>query len=277
MRCWPSLQLFGNDQTNHYHTPVTRNCPMLRLYGIGQNDQNHIVVTLFLWSVTAIQVWAKSPHLQSCNSWADLPFSLHELPAPLPAALSGSLPLEVLAGYSMQTVVRFSKCKQAMEAKNRYTNSPEKLSLLGRFPVLFYVAIQFVLKLLRLLWMLWESSQNIDMIYVSIFNCLVSVSWTCAGCQRIFTMAKQFQQGATERIENFSKTPNTTKYRGERRGWYTFAPQRAKGWQTGATCAICQPLFCRFHYQSRGQEVGLTLPSPSQRYNTLESVLKPSN
>ena len=25
---------------------------------------------------------------------------------------------EVLAGYSMQTVVRFSKCKQAMEAKN---------------------------------------------------------------------------------------------------------------------------------------------------------------
>ena len=82
MRCWPSLQLFGKDQTDHYHTPVTRNCPVLRLCGVGQNDQNHIVVTLFPWSVTAIQVWAKSPRLQSCNSQADLPFSLHELPAP---------------------------------------------------------------------------------------------------------------------------------------------------------------------------------------------------
>ena len=36
-------------------------------------------------------------------------------------------------------------------SKKRYTNRPEKLSFLGRFPVLFYVAIQFVLKLLRLL------------------------------------------------------------------------------------------------------------------------------
>jgi len=72
--------------------------------------------------------------------------------------LSGSLPLvvlgEVLAGYSMQTVVRFSKCKQGYGTKNRYTNKPKKLSLFGRLPVPFYVAIQFVLKLLRLLRML---------------------------------------------------------------------------------------------------------------------------
>ena len=62
-----------------------------------------------------------------------------------------------------------------------------------------------------------------------------------------FTMTKHFQQSAIERGENFGKTPNATKYRDERRGGYTFAPQRAKGWQTGANRTICQPLFCRFH------------------------------
>ena len=58
---------------------------------------------------------------------------------------------EVLAGYSMQTVVWFSKCKQGYGTKKRYPNRLEKLSLLGRFPVPFYVATQFVLKLLRVL------------------------------------------------------------------------------------------------------------------------------
>ena len=52
----------------------------------------------------------------------------------------------------------------------------------------------------------------------SIFNCLVSISWVRAGCQQLFTAAKQFRHDAIERIGNFSKTPNMTKYRGERRG-----------------------------------------------------------
>ena len=52
----------------------------------------------------------------------------------------------------------------------------------------------------------------------SIFNCLVSVSWTCTECQRIFTMARQFRRDAAEWTENFSITPNATKYRDERRG-----------------------------------------------------------
>ena len=54
------------------------------------------------------------------------------------------------------------KVQTGNRTKNRHTNRPEKLSLLGRLPVLFYVAIQFVLKLLRLLWVLWESSRNIE-------------------------------------------------------------------------------------------------------------------
>lgn len=55
---------------------------------------------------------------------------------------------------------------------------------------------------------------------------------------------------------------------------YTFAPQRAKGWQTGVACTICQPLFCQLYCQSGGQEVGPTSPSPSQRYNTLDFASK---
>ena len=62
----------------------------------------------------------------------------------------------------------------------------------------------------------------------SIFNCLVSISWICVGCQQLFTIAKQFQQDAIEQIENFGKMLNRTKYRYERRGYYTFAPQRTK-------------------------------------------------
>ena len=49
---------------------------------------------------------------------------------PLPAALSGSLPLvvlrEVLAGYSMQTIVRFSKCKQGDGSKKSLHKQTEK-------------------------------------------------------------------------------------------------------------------------------------------------------
>ena len=52
----------------------------------------------------------------------------------------------------------------------------------------------------------------------SIFNCLVSISWICVGCQQLFTIAKQFQQDAIEWIENFSRTPNVTKYQDKRRG-----------------------------------------------------------
>ena len=52
----------------------------------------------------------------------------------------------------------------------------------------------------------------------SIFNCLVSISWICVGCQQLFTIAKQFQQDAIEQIENFGKMLNRTKYRYERQG-----------------------------------------------------------
>ena len=51
----------------------------------------------------------------------------------------------------------------------------------------------------------------------SIFNCLVSISWVCMGCQQLFTIAKQFQQDAIEQIENFGKMLNRTKYWNERR------------------------------------------------------------
>lgn len=52
----------------------------------------------------------------------------------------------------------------------------------------------------------------------SIFNCLVSLSWTYAECQQFFATAKQVRQVAAEQAENFSKTLNTVKYRDERRG-----------------------------------------------------------
>ena len=51
----------------------------------------------------------------------------------------------------------------------------------------------------------------------SIFNCLVSISWVCMGCQQLFTTAKQFRHDAIERVENFGKTLNITKYWNERR------------------------------------------------------------
>ena len=51
----------------------------------------------------------------------------------------------------------------------------------------------------------------------SIFNCLVSISWVCMGCQQLFTAAKQFRHDAIERVENFGKTLNITKYWNERR------------------------------------------------------------
>ena len=51
----------------------------------------------------------------------------------------------------------------------------------------------------------------------SIFNYLVSISWVCMGCQQLFTIAKQFRHGAIERVENFGKTLNKTKYWNERR------------------------------------------------------------
>ena len=126
MRCWPSLQLFGKDQIDHYHTPVTRNCPMLRLCGVGQNDQNHIVVTLFPWSVTAIQVWAKSPRLQSCNSRADLPFSLHELPAPFRRRCPARSFRRSWPGIPCRRSFGSQSANRATEPKNRYTNRPEK-------------------------------------------------------------------------------------------------------------------------------------------------------
>ena len=81
-----------------------------------------------------------------------------------------------------------------------------KLSLLGRPPVLFYVAIQFVLKLLRLLWMLWESSWNIYNEF-SIFNCLVNIPWDNIKRQAFLTPMSQFQQAAIKETKNFAKTP----------------------------------------------------------------------
>ena len=156
-----------------------------------------------------------------------LPLSLHELPAPFrrrcPARSPWSFWERSWPGIPCRRSFGSQSANRATEAKNRYTNRPEKLSLFGRLPVPFYVAIQFVLKLLRLLWMLWESSQNIYIILFSIFNGLINISWVRAECQQLFTVAKQFRQGAIERIGNFSKTPNMTKYRSERRGWYTFA------------------------------------------------------
>ena len=75
------------------------------------------------------------------------------------------------------------------------------------------------------------------------------------GCQQLFTIAKQFQQDAIEQIENFGKMLNRTKYRYERRGYYTFAPQRAKRLADGCSFTICQPLFCQLYCQSGGQGV----------------------
>ena len=91
-------------------------------------------------------------------------------------------------------------------SKKRYTNKPEKLSLLGRFPVLFYVAIRFVLKLLRSLWMLWESSWNIYNEF-SIFSCLASIPWDDIKRQPFLTPMSEFQQAAIKETENFAKTP----------------------------------------------------------------------
>ena len=91
-------------------------------------------------------------------------------------------------------------------SKKRYTNRPEKLSFLGRFPVLFYVAIRFVLKLLRSLWMLWESSWNIYNEF-SIFNCLVSIPRDDIKRQPFLTPMSEFQQAAIKETENFAKTP----------------------------------------------------------------------
>ena len=91
-------------------------------------------------------------------------------------------------------------------SKKRYTNRPKKLSLFGRLPVLFYVAIRFVLKLLRSLWMLWESSQNIYIILFSIFNCLVSIPWDDIKRQPFLTPMSEFQQTAIKETENFGRT-----------------------------------------------------------------------
>ena len=98
------------------------------------------------------------------------------------------------------------KVQTGNRTKNRHTNRPEKLSLLGRLPVLFYVAIQFVLKLLRLLWVLWESSWNIYNEF-SIFNCLVSIPWDDIKRQPFLTPRSEFQQAAIKQTENFAKTP----------------------------------------------------------------------
>ena len=179
---------------------------MLRLCGVGQNDQNHIVVTLFPRSVTAIQVWAKSPRLQSCNSRADLPFSLHELPAPFRRRCPARSFRRSWPGIPCRRSFGSQSANRATEAKNRYTNRPKKLSLLGRPPVPFYVAIQFVLKLLRLLWMLWESSWNIYNEF-SIFNCLVSIPRDDIKRQPFLTPMSEFQQAAIKETENFAKTP----------------------------------------------------------------------
>ena len=98
------------------------------------------------------------------------------------------------------------------------------------------------------------------MIYFSIFNCLVSISWGCVGCQRLFMARKHFRRDATEWIENFGKMLNRTKYRYERRGYYTFAQQRAKRLADGCSFTICQPLFCQLYCQSGGQGVASGSP-----------------
>ena len=81
-----------------------------------------------------------------------------------------------------------------------------KLSLFGRPPVPFYVAIRFVLKLLRSLWMLWESSWNIYNEF-SIFSCLASIPWDDIKRQPFLTPMSEFQQAAIKETENFGRTP----------------------------------------------------------------------
>ena len=128
----------------------------------------------------------------------------------------------------MQTVVRFSKCKQGYGTKKSLHKQTGKTlpsreassSVLCSDSICSKTA-PIAPNALRI-----EPKYLCDLF--SIFNCLVSISWVCMGCQQLFTIAKQFQQDAIEQIENFGKMLNRTKYRYERRGYYTFAQQRAK-------------------------------------------------
>ena len=109
----------------------------------------------------------------------------------------------------------------------------------------------------------------------SIFNYLVSISWVCMGCQQLFTIAKQFQQDAIEQIENFGKMLNRTKYRYERRGYYTFAQQRAKRLADRSSLYHLPAFVLPALLPERGPGGGFGQPSPSQRNNSRKRLFGP--
>ena len=181
----------------------------------------------------------------------------------------------------MQTVVRFSKCKQSYGTKKSLHKQTGKAlpSREASSSVLCSDSICSKTAPIAL------NALRIELKYrYHLFFCIQLAGEYSMGSRRMstdFTMTKHFQQSAIERGENFGKTPNATKYRDERRGGYTFAPQRAKGWQTGANRTICQPFFV-VDTPRRGISCAKRIarnrpippPSPSQRYNTLDFASK---
>ena len=113
------------------------------------------------------------------------------------------------------------------------------------------------------------------MIYFSIFNCQVSISWVRAGCQRIFTMAKQFQQGAIEQDENFGQNAKQNKIREKETRMIYLCSTESKRLADG--CSLHQSASLSFCWVSSPEQEMQSLPllpSPSQRYNTLDFASK---
>ena len=68
-----------------------------------------------------------------------LPFSLHGFPAPFRRRFSAH-PYGVIAGYPMQTVMRFSKCEAGTATKKSPQNRPVMPSLFRKVLPVGYVA-----------------------------------------------------------------------------------------------------------------------------------------
>ena len=150
-----------------------------------------------------------------------MPLSLHELPAPFrrrcPARSPWSFGGRSWPGIPCRRSFGSQSANRATEAKSLHKQTGKTLpsreassSVLCSDSICSKTA-PIALNALRI-----EPKYLCDLF--SIFNCLVSISWVCMGCQQLFTAAKQFRHDAIKRIGNFSKTPNMTKYRGERRG-----------------------------------------------------------
>ena len=175
----------------------------------------------------------------------------------------------------MQTVVRFSKCKQGYGTKKSLHKQTGKAlpsreassSVLCSDSICSKTA-PIAPNALRI-----EPKYLCDLF--SIFNCLVSISWVRAGCQQLFTTAKRFRRDAIEQIENFGKMLNRTKYRYERRGYYTFAQQRAKRLADRSSLYHLPAFVLPALLPERGPGGGFGQPSPSQRNNSRKRLFGP--